>query len=87
MALCNNTRSPSLVGLFGLRLERFPGKFPEGSHMYRGKEALLDEAFMPAEDLGLVTRSDNTLSIGYQGEYFKGSDHKLLYLELGKNVD
>ena len=86
VALCRNTRNPALLGLFGLRLERYPDKFPKGSHKYRGKEHLLDEAFIRPQDLGLVTRNDKSLSIGYVGEYFKGSDHKLLFLELG-NVD
>lgn len=68
------------VGLFSLR--RNEQQSNEGTHRYRGKATLIDEILVRPGDLGLLRRTNGSLAIGLEGEFFKGSDHKLLWAEL-----
>lgn len=77
---CKKLRKPKLLGLFGLLKERFPKKF-RGTHKYKGRESVLDEAFILPTDLSLVS-SGKKLNIGTAGRYYKGSDHKMIWLEI-----
>ncbi len=81
-AKCSSLRKPKLLGLFGLLKERMPRRF-KGTHKFKGKEAVLDEAFILPRDLSLVS-SGKKLNIGTAGKYYKGSDHKMIWVEIRK---
>ena len=83
-AVCRNRKKqdPLLVGLFSYRRENWPGRYRGGSHKYKGRQELFDEILLRPQDLPLATREDGTLAVGFAGKFFKGSDHKLLWLEL-----
>lgn len=76
------TRAQQLVPLFEYRREHDPRWKAGGSHKYRGKEQLLDEIFVRPADINWVQRPGGQLSIGFEGQFFKGSDHKLIWVEL-----
>lgn len=76
-------RPARLVGLFEARSREFPGEYPRGSYRYKGREELLDEIFVPAPDLARAKRPNGRYAIGLEGQFYKGSDHKLVWLELG----
>ena len=52
-----------------------------GSHKFRGNETLIDEILVRKKDRKRLIRPNGTLAIGMRGQYFKGSDHKLLWAE------
>lgn len=52
-----------------------------GSHKYRGRETLIDEILIREKDRKRLIRANGSLAIGMQGQYFKGSDHKLLWAQ------
>ena len=72
-----SARSPQLVGLFAHRRER--DRSHSGSIVFRGREELIDEIAIPPEQLPLVTDENGRLAIGFEGQFYKGSDHKLLH--------
>ena len=74
-------RPKALVGLFEYRNELFPQRYREGSFMYRKQQELIDEILVRPTDLPLVQGPDSTLAIGLEGEFYKGSDHRLLWAE------
>ena len=74
-------REPDYVGLFARRHELFPDKYPGGTYMYKKRQRSLDEISIKQKDLRLVTRENGKLSIGLEGEYFRGSDHRLVWAE------
>lgn len=70
------------IRLFDLRARQEPELDELYSYRFRGKGSLIDEMMISAEHIGLVTTQGSGLSIGMQGHLRKGSDHKLLWLEL-----
>lgn len=80
---CKSTpkRNPEYVGLFELRQELFPEEYPGGTFKYKKHQKSIDEVSIPKRHLKLVTRENGKLSIGLEGEYFHGSDHRLVWAE------
>lgn len=70
----------SFVALFGGEDVRVPGE--RGSYRYRGHVSYLDGALISADDVPLVLGSDGNFVAGVVGAFNKGSDHKLLWIEL-----
>ena len=81
---CGNTpeRDYQLRGLFAYRKNQFPGRYRGGSFRYKKREQLIDEILLEPRHLKHVTRADGTIAIGFAGQFYKGSDHKLLWAEL-----
>lgn len=73
---------PLLVGLFGYRQQQFPGQFRGGSYRYRGREEYLDEIFLRSAEINRVLDAKRRVRIGTEGDYFRGSDHKLVWADL-----
>ena len=69
-------RRPELLGLFAYRREQ--DRSAAGSIVFRGREELIDEIAILPEQLPLVTGPGGRLAIGFEGQFYKGSDHKLL---------
>lgn len=78
-AECRNgaARRPALLGLFAYRREQ--DRSNAGSIVFRGREELIDEIAILPEQLPLVTNANGRLAIGFEGQFYKGSDHKLLH--------
>ena len=74
-----------LRGLFEFREQQFPGKYRGGSYRYRGHEEYLDEIFLRTSELDRVSDKHGKVRIGTEGDYFKGSDHKLVWADIGLN--
>ena len=70
-------RKPPLLGLFAYRREQ--DRSHTGSIVFRGREELIDEIAIAPEQLPLVTGPTGRLAIGFEGQFYKGSDHKLLH--------
>lgn len=74
-------RRPELMGLFWLRRERYPEEYRGGTYLYKRQEEILDEIYVLPEDLEFLKRPSGRFAIGIDGEYYKGSDHKLVWAE------
>ena len=74
--------SAQLIGLFTYRKSSNPRKYRAGSYRHKKREELIDEILVREKDLALFRRSDKTLAIGFGGQFYKGSDHKLLWANL-----
>ena len=83
---CNGVspREPKLIPLFEYRRENSSKRIkkPRGSHKYKGKEHQLDEIYILPKDLPRVVRKTKQVAIGFEGQFYKGSDHKMLWVEL-----
>jgi predicted extracellular nuclease len=77
-----NRARQALVPLFEYRKENDPKWQAGGSHKYRGEERFLDEIFTRPSDMNWLRRAGGQLAIGLEGQFFKGSDHKLVWAEL-----
>lgn len=75
-------KEASLLPLFELRRSLYPSEYRGGSYLYRGKQELLDEFYLPSPYLHLAQGKNQRLRIGFEGDFYKGSDHKLIWLEL-----
>jgi len=82
-AQCKNEspRPAEFVGLFQHRREKFPGEYPGGTYSFKNRQTALDEFAIREKNLPLVTRPNGKLSIGLEGQFFRGSDHKLIWAE------
>lgn len=82
---CSNVsrRSPFLVSLFGE--EGFSPSMLQkrGSYMYKGKPYWLDDILVAKDDFRYFQRPDGSMAIGLEGQFNVGSDHKLLWAEMG----
>lgn len=90
-------RTAAFVPLFGSAVTKGNnsydigrGKSPEdhrnanpqyASFLFRGKPILLDEVFVSKDDLELVTGDGGKATIGTEGRFHHGSDHKLMWVE------
>ena len=74
-------REPVLDGVFQYRNEHMSGGYPWGSYRYRGIWSLIDEILIKPQDRWMVLSDDKTLTIGLEGELYKGSDHRLLWAD------
>jgi hypothetical protein len=74
-------RTAELVGLFEQRRQRFPGRYRGGSYAYHSRQELLDEIYLRKQDLEHVELPGRQLNIAIEGEFFRGSDHKLVWAE------
>jgi endonuclease/exonuclease/phosphatase family metal-dependent hydrolase len=75
----------TLTGLFGFREQQFPGVYRGGSYRYKGREEYLDEIFLRSSDIKRVLDKVGKVRIGTEGDYFRGSDHKLVWADLDLN--
>ena len=71
-----------LLGLFAHQKRLCKGKCNIASYRYRRKGELIDEVYLRPKELHLVQKDDKSLRIGLEGQFFKGSDHLLLWAEL-----
>ncbi len=78
----NPPDTANMIDLFGLRQRENPEKYVKGSYRYRGKESVIDEILVTPGLLKKVRRSDGTIAIGFKGQFRKGSDHKLVWVDL-----
>lgn len=69
---------PEFVPLFATK---FRGQ-DTGSYRYKSRNGFIDEILIGAEDLELVQNTRGELAVGITGEFYHGSDHKLLWAEL-----
>ena len=46
------------------------------------RHLLIDEIYVWPQDLAAARRRSGRLAVGMEGEFFKGSDHKLVWVEL-----
>ena len=53
-----------------------------GSSKFRGKEELIDEIYVSAPFFDKLKTSRTYLDYGLVGDFFKGSDHKLVWIDL-----
>jgi hypothetical protein len=53
----------------------------KGSTKYRGREQLIDEIYINSSAINDL-RLRKKLNVGIEGEFFKGSDHKLIWIDL-----
>lgn len=53
-----------------------------GSSKYRGEEELIDEIYVSSKYIDQLRASKTNLDYGLEGEFFKGSDHKLVWIDL-----
>lgn len=77
-------RERQFIPLFATKYRENKGWFSqtEGSFRYRNKDEFIDEILIDPADLEMVKRGDGELNIGLVGEFYRGSDHKLLWAEL-----
>ena len=69
------------VPLFAKRREDYPRQYESGSYLYKKKLELIDEIYILPQSLGLLKRENNTYRLGMEGEFLRGSDHKLIWAE------
>ena len=67
------------MGLFSIR---YPEGSGEGSYRYKGNPELIDEILVPSMDAWMYRSQQGAETIGFVGDFFVGSDHKLLWVEL-----
>lgn len=76
------SRPRAIVPLLELRAERGEAV---ASYRYRGKEEVIDEILVPEHQLPLLERGDGRrargLRVGVEGDFFRGSDHRLTWAE------
>jgi len=60
----------------------FAPRTTRGSSKFRGQEELIDEIYLNASYLEQLRASRKNLEYGLTGEFFKGSDHKLVWVDL-----
>lgn len=78
-------QSPHEVALIPLLATARRDSAPDvrgGSFSYRGKLELLDEIFISPAQLPRVRDDRGQLRVGFEGRFFKGSDHKMVWAEL-----
>nr|MBP9837429.1 hypothetical protein [Pseudomonadota bacterium] len=73
-----------LIGLFEYRKKNFLGKYLEGSYQFKGRQEFLDEIYVKEKDLDSFRGRDNNINIGVTGKFYKGSDHKLVWVRFEK---
>ena len=78
-------RDRDFVGLFALRKRRFAKEYPNASYRYKKRWYLYDEILVPEKELFMFERGNGRLAIGFEGQIYRGSDHKLLWVMF--NVD
>lgn len=71
-----------LSPLFALRKKQDKNTYGGGSHRYKGESHLIDEIYLETDNLNLVKRSNDKFKIGLEGNFYRGSDHKLLWATL-----
>ena len=72
-----------MISLFGIAKDKSPEPSKFGSYMYKKHYNLLDDIFVKKDFKSLFIRSDGTIAVGFKGTLNKGSDHLLLWAELG----
>ena len=80
---CKNTPKHQrvLLPLFETRKKRNPRDYKGGSYRYKRKMTLIDEILIEPEDISLLTRPSGSLAIGFEGDFYRGSDHRLLWAQ------
>jgi hypothetical protein len=73
---------PELVGLFEARKQSDPQRYRKGSYRYKRRDTLIDEIYVLPEKLSMFRGENASWRIGFEGDYYKGSDHLLLWAEI-----
>ncbi len=73
---------PALTQTRPLFVSAFDGSPSRGSYKYQGRLMFLDDILIRAEDRWVIQDESGTAVSGVSGTFGKGSDHKLLWVEL-----
>jgi len=81
---CDSKPANSLVlkRLFSEELQHWPGELDGGSYKYKGKDFLIDEILVETEAARLFLEADGSYDLGFSGQFYRGSDHKLLWARI-----
>ncbi len=73
---------PKLTRLFAAELEAWPEQIGKGSYKYKGRHYLIDEIIVSPRAAPLFRESDGSYDLGFEGKFYRGSDHKLLWARM-----
>jgi hypothetical protein len=76
-------RPAQFVALFAARLRLDSRLAKQGSFLYRGHASLIDDMFVPVSQLQSSGTEAANSKLGFVGQFYRGSDHKLLWAEIG----
>ncbi|MCB0324154.1 MAG: hypothetical protein KDD69_11300 [Bdellovibrionales bacterium] len=78
----NRSKEGVLKPLIEWKRSREPKSLRGGTYRYRNREEILDEIYVPLDQVSFYTRRDGSIAAGLEGRYYRGSDHKLAWAEM-----